>query len=121
MKSHIRYGPADLRAAPFPTEWMQLRDAIGAILEGSSKDIDILHWATRTALELIGQSGLGKCRVVVPYNFLSCSDLGYSFDNLNEGPPNKCSTAVKSLVLVISLATRSSPAISIFIRLIDRP
>jgi hypothetical protein len=40
----------------------------------------MLEWLTRTALELIGQSG-----------------LGYSFDNLKEGGEHPYSRAVKNL------------------------
>ncbi|TFK29501.1 cytochrome P450 [Coprinopsis marcescibilis] len=37
----------------------KLRDGLDEELQGSSKEIDMLSWVTRTSLELIGQSGLG--------------------------------------------------------------
>lgn len=39
---------------------LQLRDAIHSKVKESSQEIDMSKWFTRTALELIGQSGLGK-------------------------------------------------------------
>ncbi|OCH89968.1 cytochrome P450 [Obba rivulosa] len=45
------------------------------------KDIDMMQWMTRTALEMIGQVG-----------------LGYSFDPLVEDKPNDYGTAMKSLI-----------------------
>lgn len=59
----------------------KLRDAIALKLKGGPQDIDIFHWTSRTALELIGQAG-----------------LGYSFDDLNDEQPNKYSEAVKNLM-----------------------
>ena len=43
---------------------------------------------------------------------LICSDLGYSFDNLGEGPPNEYSVAVKNLVFVFNLLIYSKTACS---------
>ncbi|KZP14968.1 cytochrome P450 [Athelia psychrophila] len=57
-----------------------LRDAILSKVEAGPQEIDMLHWFGRTALELVGQSG-----------------LGYSFDNLDDGPPHPYSLSVKSL------------------------
>jgi len=37
----------------------KLRNAIASRVKDGPQEIDILHWTTRTALELIGQSGLG--------------------------------------------------------------
>lgn len=37
-----------------------MRDAIAKNITGGAKDIDMLHWTSRTALELIGQGGLGQ-------------------------------------------------------------
>lgn len=48
------------------------------------EEIDILHWMGRTALELIGQGG-----------------LGYSFDPLVEDVSNHFAEAVKNLVYVL--------------------
>jgi hypothetical protein len=60
----------------------QLKVAIEAQLQGgSTKDVDILHWMTRTALELIGQGG-----------------LGYSFDSLIAHTPNEFGEALKQLL-----------------------
>ncbi|KIJ60898.1 hypothetical protein HYDPIDRAFT_138406 [Hydnomerulius pinastri MD-312] len=58
-----------------------LRDAIAAQVKGGPREIDMLEWFTRTALELVGQSG-----------------LGYSFDSLKEGFVNPYSNAVKNLM-----------------------
>ncbi|KAF7974851.1 hypothetical protein HWV62_11087, partial [Athelia sp. TMB] len=60
-----------------------LRDAILAQVKAGPQEIDMVHWFGRTALELIGQSG-----------------IGYSFDNLDEGPPHPYSLAVKSLAFL---------------------
>jgi hypothetical protein len=72
-------------------------------LKGGPQDIDILHWTGRTALELIGQSGLGMCHDQFLCDFLMCFDLGYSFDNLDDGPPNEYSIALKDLLFVFSI------------------
>ncbi|KAF7969442.1 hypothetical protein HWV62_27339 [Athelia sp. TMB] len=63
----------------------KLRDAILAQVKAGPQEIDMVHWFGRTALELIGQSG-----------------IGYSFDNLDEGPPHPYSLAVKSLVPTVT-------------------
>lgn len=39
-----------------PTHSKQFRDAIASTLKGGSQDSDLLHWTSRAALELIGQS-----------------------------------------------------------------
>ncbi|KAG2007200.1 cytochrome p450 [Coprinopsis cinerea AmutBmut pab1-1] len=60
----------------------RLGNAIEAQVANGPKDIDILAWMTRTALELIGQSG-----------------LGYSFDPMTEdGEEHPYSVSVKLLV-----------------------
>ena len=56
----------------------QVRDAIGSRIEDGPQEIDVLSWTTRTALELIGQSGLGTGRV----NKSFCSHCSYSFVRL---------------------------------------
>lgn len=56
-----------------------MRDAITARVQDGSKEIDILFWIGRTALELIGQGG-----------------LGYSLDPLTEDSSNEYAEAVKS-------------------------
>ena len=101
---------------------IQLRDAIASRLKGSPQDIDIHHWTTRTALELIGQSGSFCVFLLVsladhvhvlfayrswymsrqlPALLLTCG-LGYSFDNLDDGPANEYSIIVKNLMSVSS-------------------
>lgn len=62
----------------------RLRDAIAAQVNSGPREIDMVHWFGRTSLELIGQSG-----------------LGYSFDNLDEGPPHPCGLALKDLILTL--------------------
>ncbi|KXN82785.1 Cytochrome P450 3A16 [Leucoagaricus sp. SymC.cos] len=37
----------------------RLRSALKAKVKGGTREFDILHWMSRTALELIGQSGMG--------------------------------------------------------------
>ncbi|KAH7927983.1 cytochrome P450 [Leucogyrophana mollusca] len=58
-----------------------LRDVFANQVKDGPREINMLEWFTRTALELIGQSG-----------------LGYSFDSLKEGAANPYSTAVKNLM-----------------------
>ncbi|KAI0659771.1 cytochrome P450 [Cubamyces menziesii] len=59
----------------------RLRKAIENQVKGSPKEIDVSHWTGRTALELIGQAG-----------------LGYSFDPLVEERSDAYGDAVKSFV-----------------------
>ncbi|KAJ2922915.1 hypothetical protein H1R20_g14187, partial [Candolleomyces eurysporus] len=60
----------------------KLRDSILRQVSNGPREIDMLSWMTRTALELIGQSG-----------------LGYSFDPLTEdGQEHPFSTSVKELM-----------------------
>ncbi|KAF7969443.1 hypothetical protein HWV62_27341 [Athelia sp. TMB] len=63
----------------------KLRDAILAQVKTDPREIEMMHWFGRTALELIGQSG-----------------LGYSFDNFDEGPPHPYSLAIKDLGPTVS-------------------
>ena len=49
----------------------------------SSEEIDVLNWFGRTALELVGQGG-----------------LGYSFDSLTEYKHNDFGDALKAFMLV---------------------
>ncbi|OBZ73462.1 Ubiquitin carboxyl-terminal hydrolase isozyme L5 [Grifola frondosa] len=60
-----------------------LRNAIAAKLDDGPKEIDILNWMCRTALELIGQGG-----------------LGYSFDPLVHDVANPYGDVMKSLGFV---------------------
>ncbi|KAJ3475173.1 hypothetical protein NLI96_g12014 [Meripilus lineatus] len=58
-----------------------LRDVIRERVKDSPQEVDILHWMGRTALELIGQGG-----------------LGYSFDPLVEDISDTFGDAIKGLV-----------------------
>ncbi|KZP32059.1 cytochrome P450 [Athelia psychrophila] len=59
----------------------KLRDSISEKVRHGPQDIDMLHWLSRTALELIGQSG-----------------LGHSFDDLGpQSRPNEYTYALKNL------------------------
>ena len=49
--------------------------------DGEATDLDMLGWMSRTALELIGQTG-----------------IGYSFDPLTEDVPDEYADAVKEFV-----------------------
>jgi len=42
----------------------KLRDAIALAIKDGPQEIDVLHWTTRVAVELIAQIGLGICRVI---------------------------------------------------------
>ncbi|KAI0948590.1 hypothetical protein AcV7_009287 [Taiwanofungus camphoratus] len=57
-----------------------LRKAIAAQVKDGSKEIDVLHWSGRAALELIGQAG-----------------LGYSFDPIVADTSNDFADAIKAL------------------------
>ncbi|KZP25687.1 cytochrome P450 [Athelia psychrophila] len=59
----------------------KLRDAILSRVTAGPQEIDMLHWFGRTALEFVGQSG-----------------LGYSFDNLDDGPAHPYSLSIKNLI-----------------------
>ncbi|KAF9230507.1 cytochrome P450 [Melanogaster broomeanus] len=58
-----------------------LRDTIAAQVKDGPRDINMLEWFTRTALELVGQSG-----------------LGHSFDSLKGAAANPYSKALKNLL-----------------------
>nr|BAK09468.1 cytochrome P450 [Postia placenta] len=58
-----------------------LRDAIASRVDNGAQDIDILDWMSRTALELVGQAG-----------------LGYSFDPLIRDKADSYAEALKALV-----------------------
>lgn len=59
----------------------QLRDAITSQVQKGSDEVDVLNWMGRTALELIGQGG-----------------LGYSLDPLTSDVSDKFADAVKEFV-----------------------
>ena len=62
--------------------YCQVREGIRNHIHNAPKDIDLLHWLHRTALELVGQGG-----------------LGYSFDSLSEDVPYTVYTgAMKDLM-----------------------
>ncbi|KAF8969648.1 cytochrome P450 [Flammula alnicola] len=64
----------------------KLRDAFSSMVKDGPQEIEVMSWMARTALELIGQSG-----------------LGYSFDPLTEDvAPHPFSEAVKNLVPTLS-------------------
>ncbi|KZP14943.1 cytochrome P450 [Athelia psychrophila] len=58
----------------------KLREAILSRVTTGPQEIDMLHWLGRTALEFVGQSG-----------------LGYSFDHLDDRPPHPYSLSIKNL------------------------
>ncbi|KAI0789862.1 cytochrome P450 [Abortiporus biennis] len=58
----------------------RLHKGLKARLQNTSQEVDVLDWTTRTALEIIGQGG-----------------LGYSFDPLVEERPDPAAEAVKAL------------------------
>ena len=59
----------------------QLRDVVAKEVNDAEKEIDILNWVTRTALELVGQGG-----------------LGHSFDPLDRDWQNPYAEILKSLM-----------------------
>lgn len=59
----------------------KLRDGIQKQVVGAPGDVDMLNWMSRTALELVGQGG-----------------LGYSFDPLVEDSKNKLGDAIKVII-----------------------
>ncbi|TCD64103.1 cytochrome P450-dit2 [Steccherinum ochraceum] len=59
----------------------KLRDAISAEVKDNAKELNILDWMGRTALELIGQGG-----------------LGYSFDPLTENIVSPYGEAIKAFI-----------------------
>lgn len=59
----------------------QLRDAISTRVKDGPKEVDILDWMARTALELVGQAG-----------------LGYSFDPLIRDEADSYGEAIKAIV-----------------------
>ncbi|KAH9949896.1 cytochrome P450 [Amylocystis lapponica] len=73
----------------------QLRDAISVQVSTSPREIDVLNWMGRAALELVGQGG-----------------LGYSFDPLIEDKPNALGDALKALLpslFTLDIYQRASP------------
>lgn len=64
---------------------LQLRKAVLTEVGNSVEEVNVLEWMTRTALELIGQGG-----------------LGYSFDPLTARTTNEFGDALKDLAYEIS-------------------
>jgi hypothetical protein len=64
---------------------MQLEQAMLFKVDAGPTEIDVTGWLTRTALELIGQSG-----------------LGHSFGDFSENTHNPFADAAKDLAYVIS-------------------
>lgn len=69
----------------------KLREAIDNRVAAGAKEIDIAGWMGRTALELVGQGG-----------------LGHSFDPLTEETSDEYTEAVKALVYVFVLERAES-------------
>ena len=67
----------------------QLRDGLIADIQGGTKEIDVLKWMGRAALELVGQG-----------------TLGYSFDPLVEDSDNDFAAAVKSFLYAAAVSFR---------------
>jgi len=63
----------------------RLRKALSTQLQQGPKEIEMLQWLSRTALEIIGQGG-----------------LGHTFDSLEQPEPNPMADAIKSIPLLIS-------------------
>ncbi|KAI5895540.1 cytochrome P450 [Schizophyllum commune H4-8] len=63
----------------------KLRNTLEEITEDGPREVDVLHWMSRTALELIGRNG-----------------LGYSFDSLAVNDPgNPYSSSIKELAQAV--------------------
>ena len=60
---------------------LQLRDALDNALKEGPQEVDMLDWMSRTALEYIGQGG-----------------LGYSFDSFNQRSIDQYTAAIKDLL-----------------------
>lgn len=60
--------------------WSQLKSALTTLVAQGPAEVDIVPWMARTALELIGQAG-----------------LGHSFDPLTEDVPNEFAAAIKTM------------------------
>lgn len=75
----------NLPARPFAlteTIWGQMKSTIADLLRNGPAELDLLTWMSRTALELVGQGG-----------------MGYSFDSLGE-TPEKHGELLRDLVYV---------------------
>ena len=72
----------------------QLRDGMIADIHGGPKEIDVLKWMSRAALELVGQGA-----------------LGYSFDALVEDSENNFADAAKSFLYAAAICL-DEPAVT---------
>ena len=72
----------------------QLRDGMIADIPGGSREIDVLRWMGRAALELVGQGA-----------------LGYSFDALVEDSNNNFADAAKSFLYAAAISL-DEPAVT---------
>ena len=88
------------RAAP------QLQTAIESRVpaDGTFAELDMLTWMARTALELIGQAG-----------------LGYSFDPLVADKPDDFAVAVKAFSCVVPLFSPQRPLTIVLLLLLAGP
>ncbi|KAA1468090.1 cytochrome P450 [Dentipellis sp. KUC8613] len=74
--NHMRY-----MIPIFQTVCTQLRDQLVEKVKTGPKEVEVVHWMTATALELVGQAG-----------------LGYSFECINDTSGNEFASAVKNLL-----------------------
>lgn len=75
----------------------KVRDALAKKVTSEPKEIELMQWLSRTALELIGQAG-----------------LGYSFENFEtDAPTSEYSSAVKDLLSVANHLLSKLPALTI--------
>lgn len=65
---------------------MQLRDVMKARVKENSRDLDVLFWLSRAALEIIAQAGLGR-----------------SMDPLTDDAANEFADAMRSFQFVVPL------------------
>jgi len=77
-----------------------LRGGLQKEVQSGPKDVDILNWLSRAALELIGQGG-----------------LGYSFDPLVENVPNPFGDAVKAIVPALESTLIVGPSLPYLVKL----
>ncbi|THH21369.1 hypothetical protein EUX98_g8403 [Antrodiella citrinella] len=84
---------------------LQLKTALVSQVEkDSKKDVDVARWMSRTALELIGQAG-----------------LGHSFDSLAEDKPNAYVDAMKALPAAVFALEILRPAVPYLYTYLPKP
>ena len=110
----------------FVLRFIQLRDTVASKVDNGNQEIDILHWTSRVALEIIGQtvweiyertiahstdihaagprytylSAIQDFQLISPMSFRQ----GYSFDSFGDDPPN--AYILKNLMSVPSFPYR---------------